>query len=169
VVWFLSFGDLLTLLLCFFLVLTPWDKLSSSRVADEKQPVSSAPQTRLDVGTSLAAVPARERSPEVLAEVPLVAELATSQDGVAQAQLLGALEQAMEALGETDIEQVTVSVCRFEESRGEVVARVLPLLRGHQLSQAALKVEIEGECWDEQQRAVKGTGRRVGSVRISRV
>lgn len=53
VVWYLSFGDLLTLLLCFFLVLTPsFQAIDNDRV--KKEVVSATPGPSKSPGTALA-------------------------------------------------------------------------------------------------------------------
>ena len=54
VVWFISFGDLLTLLVCFFLVLTPWDKLQKVEENKAIQEVKVAPKGLEGLGTTLA-------------------------------------------------------------------------------------------------------------------
>lgn len=55
-VWFISLGDLLTLLVCFFLVLTP-HKSTSSNAAQTKQGVIGSQGVKDDVGTVLAQSP----------------------------------------------------------------------------------------------------------------
>jgi hypothetical protein len=54
IVWSISFGDLLTLLVCFFLVLTPWDKLKARQNSKEEQIVRILPLSADLVGTNLA-------------------------------------------------------------------------------------------------------------------
>jgi hypothetical protein len=54
IVWSISFGDLLTLLVCFFLVLTPWDKLKVQHYTEEAQVVRVLPLSADLLGTNLA-------------------------------------------------------------------------------------------------------------------
>lgn len=54
IVWSISFGDLLTLLVCFFLVLTPWDKMKARYNSKEEQVVRVLPLSADLVGTNLA-------------------------------------------------------------------------------------------------------------------
>jgi hypothetical protein len=82
VVWFISFGDLLTLLVCFFLVLTPWDKLQRATNNKAIQEVKMAPRGLEGLGTTLAHNATSATSPDgviaghdprfrLLAEIPI--------------------------------------------------------------------------------------------------
>ena len=167
VVWFISFGDLLTLLLCFFLVLTPWDHLSGMVGGEKIQGVGGKLQPIQEAGTSLAEQSAR-KEPELLAEIPLHAELAASQDGVAEARLLAALEDALlEHRGASGL-SLRVTVCAPHGAPAEALARVLPLVGARQFSHLPLEVEMGAGC-----RGSEGIGSSepvaVGSVKISRM
>jgi flagellar motor protein MotB len=54
--WFISFGDLLTLLVCFFLLLTP-QAPSNAGTLQTNQQVSANPGVSLNSGTDLASLP----------------------------------------------------------------------------------------------------------------
>ena len=161
VVWFISFGDLLTLLLCFFLVLTPWKDLAKRSDTAKKQEVSDALGSQGAVGITLAAVPAREE-PRTVAEVPLYDELVGSRDGVAEAQVLVALEQAFESLADVKELATEVEVCGAGDVREEVSARVVPLVSGARFSLVPLRVIVAAQC----EAAHDGTRQRVGSIRL---
>ena len=64
IVWSISFGDLLTLLVCFFLVLTPWDALNRQQNHEQLQSSRTLPLTVDLVGTNLA--------PSMSGQAPLV-------------------------------------------------------------------------------------------------
>ena len=70
IVWYLSFGDLLTLLLCFFLVLTPWDKLKEGQNKESEQIVATGSGSPVHDGTALASDPPL-RGSVILRELPL--------------------------------------------------------------------------------------------------
>lgn len=89
VVWFISFGDLLTLLLCFFLCLTPWDRLGQGAKGESNQGVAENPQSVSSFGTSFASK--ARRVSKIVAEVPVFekadgqVDLATVRHGVTAA------------------------------------------------------------------------------------
>lgn len=64
IVWSISFGDLLTLLVCFFLVLTPWDKLKIPPKPQKTQDVGALPMSMDLVGINLAPLPVDDESIE---------------------------------------------------------------------------------------------------------
>ena len=168
VVWFISFGDLLTLLLCFFLVLTPWDRLSNPIASEESQGVAPKNSSERPSGTSLAHQPTRGE-PELLAAVPVHSGLMLSQDGVAEAKLLGALEDAMRPHVGTGSLKMTVVLCpAVANQRGGFLAKVLPLVGSQGFSQAALEVEVAAVC-DEDDVSKRGEEVAVGSVKVSRM
>lgn len=167
VVWFISFGDLLTLLLCFFLVLTPWDQLSGFVGGEKIQVVEAKSQPIQESGTSLAQLSAR-KEPELLAEIPLRAELASSQDGVAEARFLAALEDALhEHRGAAGI-SLQVAVCAPHGAPAEALARVLPLVAARQFSHLPLEVEAGAGC-KELNGSERSEPSAVGSLKISRM
>ncbi len=110
VVWFISFGDLLTLLLCFFLVLTPWEKLKNASNAQSLGSVTAQSAANTGAGTALASdLPLRgsvlklelplfegawEEGGEVMSNRALVDELkrVMPQDGRAEVILCSAPE-----------------------------------------------------------------------------
>lgn len=167
VVWFISFGDLLTLLLCFFLVLTPWEHLAGVVGGEKIQVVAAKSQPIQPSGTSLAEQSAR-KEPELLAEIPLRAELASSQDGVAEAKFLAALEDALlEHRGAAGI-SLQVAVCAPHGEPAEALARVLPLVAARQFSHLHLEVEVGAGC--QESNGTEGSEAvAVGRLKISRM
>lgn len=167
VVWFISFGDLLTLLLCFFLVLTPWGQLTANPDRDKVQAVAPQAPLQEGAGTSLAEQSAR-KEPELLAEIPLRTDLVSSQDGVVEAKLLVALEDALlphlRAAGIT----LRVAICGTHGASAEALERVLPLLASKQFSHIPLAVEAGAGCEGSE---VAGSSQpvAVGRVEISRM
>ena len=70
VVWYISFGDLLTLLLCFFLVLTPWDRLKGSALSQSGQAFSNQNKPEVSRGIAFASDPSL-RGSDLLADIPV--------------------------------------------------------------------------------------------------
>jgi hypothetical protein len=138
VVWFISFGDLLTLLLCFFLCLTPWDRLGKVAKSEPKQDVAENPQSVSSFGTSFASK--ARRVSKIVAEVPVFekadgqVDLATIRHGVTAA-LLGDKHLA-----------VTLKVCEPTESRQsllEVLGQEVKTVVGEDTS---ITFEVLGNC-----------------------
>jgi len=165
-VWFISFGDLLTLLLCFFLVLTPWARLPSGAVSPQNQPVNSSQGPTDGVGTSLAQPTARGNS-RVVAEIPLFEDFATSDSPVARALLLAALEDGLRGQLATDGLVMTVVACSPEAGRQDVVQKAVPLALSPEFSRMALRVELLTSC-EEANILSPITQKVVGSVRVTR-
>ncbi len=165
-VWFISFGDLLTLLLCFFLVLTPWGRLSSRDVSPKNQTVTPFEGTGGGLGTTLAGSTARE-TPRVVAEIPLFEEVATSDSPVARALLLAALEDGLRGHLAADGLVMTVVACSPEAGRQEVVRRVVPLALSPEFARMSLRIELLTSCAEA--RILRPTTRKVvGTVRVTR-
>ena len=70
VVWYISFGDLLTLLLCFFLVLTPWSRSPTAQNEQSKQRLSSEQSLASPDGTTFA-LGRNLKGSVLLSEVPV--------------------------------------------------------------------------------------------------
>ena len=98
-VWFISFGDLLTLLLCFFLVLTPKFSLPVGKNS-KKASVSAPLDLSANDGTYFARIDSKdpskdalERSGRPLKSIPITVPLAQSQEVAAlQSQMLAGLD-----------------------------------------------------------------------------
>jgi hypothetical protein len=116
VVWFISFGDLLTLLLCFFLVLTPWDRLKKSSNTESLPTVTAQSDTIDNPGTTLASdLPLR--GSVIALELPLFeGEGGLSGEGLSSAALSRELTRAMPSGGRID-----VLVCSGADVRAAVV------------------------------------------------
>ena len=70
VVWYISFGDLLTLLLCFFLVLTPWKNPNNRHNVQSLSRFSLFDDPTRDPGTPLASG-SQPRGSVTILELPL--------------------------------------------------------------------------------------------------
>ncbi len=168
VAWVISFGDLLTLLLCFFLVLTPWDRLSAPPKTKESQMVAAQLPLQVPAGTSLAPQPARAEL-ELLAAVPVHAGLVSSQDGVGEARLLAAIEDALRPHAKAGRLVMRVVVCPSASGtvpRSEVLARVLPIAASRGFSQVGLEVEAAAGCGEPQQAEGEVVVGRVNILRM---
>jgi hypothetical protein len=138
VVWFISFGDLLTLLLCFFLCLTPWDRLGKESKSESHQAVAENPQTVSSFGTSFASK--ARRVSKIVAELPVFemadgqVDLATVRHGVMVAPR-----------GDKHL-AVTLKVCEPTVSRQsllEVLGQEVKALMG---VDARIEFEVLGSC-----------------------
>jgi len=143
-VWLISFGDLLTLLVCFFLVLTPWSHMRFSS-AGSKQSLTPLPSSDQPLGTSLASRTLRLRtSAEQLGEFVLT-RVALSKDREAQFQeIITSVGRAVsqEPVGTAPI---TLEICG-DYPRAELLRRVGGGLAETLKERLTLEVEIDGEC-----------------------
>jgi flagellar motor protein MotB len=144
VVWYISFGDLLTLLLCFFLVLTPWDKLRAAGNAKAKQEVGSAYPASRELGTVLAYSSPQGQSP-ILAELPIYAEHVNGESLSGLISLVNALQQEV-APYMSDIHSLTVTVCDPHVDRLRVLAEVGRLTRELGGERTEVGVEVASDC-----------------------
>lgn len=147
-VWLISFGDLLTLLVCFFLVLTPWSKVNFGSNASKQPVISNLASDRLP-GTSLANRSlGRRSSPESLGEFVLTRKAFSAGQ---EAQLQEVIESVSRKVSEdqSGTAQMILEICGTFP-RTEVLRRVGGGLAEKLKEQLALEVEIDGEC-----RAVK--------------
>jgi flagellar motor protein MotB len=143
-VWLISFGDLLTLLVCFFLVLTPWTNVSFNSEATKQSltPILTPDHT---LGTSLASRSLGLRtSPEQLGEFVLTG-IALSKDQEARFQEI--ITSAGRAISQDSAgtAQMTLEMCGTYP-RAELLRRVGSGLVETLRQPLALEVEIDGEC-----------------------
>jgi hypothetical protein len=138
VVWFISFGDLLTLLLCFFLCLTPWDRLGKELKSESHQTVTENSQTVSTFGTSFASK--ARRVSKIVAEVP-VFEMVDGQVD------LSALRHGVKVAQRDDKHlAVTLKVCEPTAPRQKLL-EVLGQEVGEFVSRGAhVEFEVVGSC-----------------------
>lgn len=160
VVWFISFGDLLTLLLCFFLVLTPWDRLkkisNSQSLPTVTVPSTNPPQP----GTTFAsALPLR--GSVIKLELPLFkgAE-GISAHGISPTNLSAELTRALPSVGRVD-----VLVCGRAEERAAIVRYVGETFERTFGSARAVRFVVRQGC-DGSEILAPVTGEVVGRIRI---
>lgn len=142
-VWYVSFGDLLTLLLCFFLVLTPrfgvHDENSSS-----KERVTDSHTASLSTGTRLA-TQALAGTGVFARSIPITVSTSDLHDvSAVQAQVLAGWN-AFRGLVGADAYDVTVRLCS-KDQREELLALVYRerLALGRQLRR--LRIEAFSLC-----------------------
>jgi hypothetical protein len=144
--WFISFGDLLTLLVCFFLLLTP-RFANPGQQTQGQQGVSNVTTPRQIPGTTFASrssdvKDASGKTVPVWRRDPVVASSGESLSG-AQAEWLRLLIDNI-LQGAT----ATVSVCEAE-SESEVISEALEKLQavGESASQVTFQLGAQCEQW----------------------
>ena len=160
VVWFISFGDLLTLLLCFFLVLTPWDRLKKSPNS-QSLPAVTVPSTDLpQTGTTFASdLPLR--GSVIKLELPLFKGAdSISGEGVSPENLSAELTRAMPSDGRVD-----VLICGGVDDRAALVRYVGETFERAFGSARAVRFVVRRAC-DVSQVLAPVTGEVVGRIRI---
>ena len=167
VVWFISFGDLLTLLLCFFLVLTPWQAWGRKQPTHENQDVTQQEADSAPLGTALAQDAAREVS-EVVTEIPLFEDSVSSDSPVARALLLATMEEELAPYLKSDGLALTIVACSPDSDRRDVVKRVAPLALSPEFSRLTFRAELVTSC--SAARILRPTTAKVvGSIRVTRL
>jgi hypothetical protein len=162
-VWLISFGDLLTLLVCFFLVLTPWSKVSFGAHAT-KQPVNSTLDSERLPGIAFANRSlGRTTSSEPLGEFVLTRNVFGAGQETGLQEVIESVARKVSE-GKSGKTRMILEICTTFPPR-EVLRRVGGGLAERLKAQVALEVEIDGEC-----RAVKGRyphiENTVGVIRI---
>lgn len=161
VVWYLSFGDLLTLLLCFFLVLTPWSKAGQRQDSESLPRFSLVEEPALRSGTSLASGSALRGSVMFL-EVPLYQRMLSepveySLDDLAEQLRGGALHQG----------RASLLLCDSSVDREGLVEGFYSTIRRELGEKFEIEVEVSRVC--EPARILSPTSEPViGRVRITR-
>jgi hypothetical protein len=144
VIWYLSFGDLLTLLLCFFLVLTPWDKLKGT-VNDQSvrglEPAQGQPPHN---GTTLASHPPL-RGSVVLQELPILKRHVERGPESPEALFPGLSEGDLsKLLGSGG--KVAILVCDARVDRAEILREFSQLIHRVGGDTAVFGIEISTSC-----------------------
>lgn len=139
-VWLISFGDLLTLLVCFFLVLTPWHAMRG-RTEIQNPLIPATSMSGATSGTSLAN-PSVGPKPGVITELPI--ERGQFADPNKSAVFAKAMEIEL-AKPETRMSSVLVRVCG-SGTRDETLRTVSSLIRAHARPTQRVAVELVSEC-----------------------
>ena len=161
VVWFISFGDLLTLLLCFFLVLTPWDRLKSVPNTQSLRPVTSNNSTLTQRGTTFASDPSL-RGSVINLELPIFVE-DEGGDGFHTLKL-GNLERELRR-EMPEARSAEVLVCGPLEGRARLVHEVEEMFRLSDSNKMSRRFTISRSCENDRV-LVPVTERVVGRIRI---
>jgi len=160
VVWFISFGDLLTLLLCFFLVLTPWDRLSKPPNPESRQHIEESGQRTSASGTSFASK--TRRVSKILAEVPIFEDPDGLIDVARTREWISQYLQTPEAV------EMSFNICASGSERQktlEELGKVVDELGGES---TAVAFEVHESC-ESAAFLAPVTERLVGVVRVSKV
>jgi len=165
VVWYISFGDLLTLLLCFFLVLTPWDQLNKGGKSQSAQGFSvqnTPPDPR---GIPFASDPTLKGS-DLLSEVPIFAAdwFGASLEGDSRQPTV--VETELRALT-NERAQVTLIVCDAHIDRAQFVDVVGGFVRRVMGEAIQIGIEVRGNCAEAAIRRPT-TEAPVGGIRVTR-
>jgi hypothetical protein len=143
--WFISFGDLLTLLVCFFLLLTPRGMVRHMQTQKE-QGVNDSPSADHMIGTSLASRPFNVKG--VSGEVIPVWLYPRRVAGLEHAPL-GGQEDWLKLL-RTYVSEgalATVKLCKADtNTETEVLSQALGELAKIGESASRVKFETEAEC-----------------------
>lgn len=188
VVWFISFGDLLTLLVCFFFVLTPWDRLkpgannkSSQALETESRGESHSVEQG---GISLATHSLKDLAKDsvvLLAEVP-IPDCETG-DVVCDSEfpaLLANVGTENKEIGSTSEHTVVIRLCAEAGQKQQMLERIGRVLTGSHdsvadswvanspVAEKDMQVRVEllgGECGEIHVLAPY-VGKAIGSVRL---
>ncbi len=144
VVWFISFGDLLTLLLCFFLVLTPWEKLRPTGNLKAKQEVAPAAGVGTQLGTVFASSDVQAQSP-IMAEIPIYAEHVSGESLSGLVSLANALKRELAPSAE-GAQSLTITVCDSSVDRVRALAEIARLTREFDRTGVGVGIEVASDC-----------------------
>lgn len=163
--WFISFGDLLTLLLCFFLVLTPWDRLKARNQSQSSQAVSAQNAPLRADGTTFA-LDLPLRGSVTILEAPLL----SNDWGIVADEAPGFPLDAVEAaVRGVDVTKgiASVLVCDHNVDRVAIFREVGEVIRRVSGDGVAVVLEVSEDC--ENPPLLKPvTEKVVGRIRISK-
>lgn len=163
--WFISFGDLLTLLLCFFLVLTPWDRLKALKQSQSPQRVSIENVVPTSDGTTFASDLPLRGSVTIL-EAPLLSKDWEIVADEAPGFPLDAVEAELRSI---DIRHGTASVlvCDSKVDRAAILREVGEVIRRVSGEAVQVVLEVSGDC--ENPPLLKPvTEKVIGRIRMSK-
>jgi hypothetical protein len=159
VVWFISFGDLLTLLLCFFLVLTPWDRLKEAGKSKSVQASTSTLSVHQQHGTTFASdLPLR--GSVVKHELPIFARELEMDDAV----MFGILEKELVGISPSH-DRIEVLVCSPTEERARVVYGLGEVFKRVVAKDVSVRFLVTPRC-DAHAVLVPVTEQYLGRIRI---
>ena len=159
VVWFLSFGDLLTLLLCFFLVLTPWDRLNQVKNAQSLQGSSAQNPIISQSGTTFASDHPL-RGSVLSREIPILAREVSADDAL----MFGDLRRDLEARP-MPVGRVEVLVCSPSDERARIVRGIGAALKQSVEREVSVRFVVNVGC-DDRDVLVPVTEPYIGRIRV---
>jgi flagellar motor protein MotB len=160
VVWFISFGDLLTLLLCFFLVLTPWERLSKPPNAESRQHIKESEQRASAFGTSFASK--TRRVSKILAEVPIFEGPGGFID-VARTK-----EWMFQHVQDAEAVEMSFNICASGPERQKTLEELGRMMNEMDIESTTVAFEVHESC-ESAAFLAPVTERVVGVVRVSKV
>jgi flagellar motor protein MotB len=162
VVWFISFGDLLTLLLCFFLVLTQWDRLKNDSKSQSFQRSSPSLTGAISGGTTLAS-DLNLKGSVVKLELPIFAKDVDGDD--VEVLKLDNIEQELRRVVR-DGSRAEILLCSPVEDRAHVVLEVEEMFKRGNGTDVPRKFTVSRSCDNDARLLVPVTERVVGRIRI---
>lgn len=166
VVWYISFGDLLTLLLCFFLVLTPWDRLKENGHLQSGRAFSAQNTTSSDHGITFASEPSL-RGSVPLAELPILFDEWASMSDTTVDHEAPRIGEELRPLRGSEV-MASIVVCDRSIDRARFVERMEDLLHRHLGERVTAQIEVFGDC-NEAFLLRPVTESPVGGIRVSRI
>lgn len=166
-VWLISFGDLLTLLVCFFLVLTPWSAGHLKEVQRQQQLTTTQAPTE-NPGTSLAS---QSGGLSVSRERLVIARQYALTSSLLQESRRADLQEVLKSVREEvtarrqEQPRVILTICG-EVARGQVLQRLGVGLTEMPDMNMRLEVEIERGCRTQRARSSE-VEELVGSITIA--
>ena len=165
VVWYISFGDLLTLLLCFFLVLTPWDRLKGGAHSQSGQAFSSQSTPNISHGIAFASDPSL-RGSDLVADIPVFVGDWFGVHPKETDSRPTRIEAELQALKGREV-AVSVLVCERDIDRTRFVETVGRLVRQILGADVPIEIEVRGNCSEVALRRPM-TELPVGGIRVTR-
>ena len=165
VVWYISFGDLLTLLLCFFLVLTPWDRLKGSALSQSGQAFSNQNKSEMSRGIAFASDPSL-RGSDLVADIPVFVGDWFRVHPKETDSRPTRIEAELQALKGREV-AVSVLVCERDIDRTRFVETVGRLVRQILGADVPIEIEVRGNCSEVALRRPM-TELPVGGIRVTR-
>ena len=166
VVWYISFGDLLTLLLCFFLVLTPWDRLKEQGHLQSGRAFSAQNAVNPQNGITLASEPSL-RGSDPLVELPIFADEWESFSDRTREPHGWRMEEELRPLRGTAV-LASIVVCDRSIDRARFIERIGELLHRDLGDPVTVQIEVFGDC-NEADFLRPVSESPVGGIRVSRV
>jgi hypothetical protein len=163
VVWYISLGDLLTLLVCFFFVLTPWQRPGKAQQHQTNQAVVNQSDAVSGAGIDLASARSSGRE-SVLAEVPIFRCAAQGKP-----ECLNELARALEGEAQKlrrPAETIAIRLCDRTVAKGGLPELAVSVLNRTHVKGTPVSIELRGEGCERFELLRPVTADAVGAVRM---